>query len=198
MENPRRLPPSLYSPFPFPTPHFSSPLYLPVMASLLGARTTRCASHRAPASNGAVSVPLPVLSPDAPAHDARHIRRSRSSRWRVAVLIAVHVLFAIHLGLWFLSGMRAGVRETLSPVEPSESMYSLEGGLLNAGFIFFILALTSTLLFGRFFCGWGCHIVALQDFCGWLMKKCGIHPKPFRSRLLVFVPLIVALYMFVW
>lgn len=30
------------------------------------------------------------------------------------------------------------------------------------------------------------------------MKKCGVHPKPFRSRLLVFVPVIVALYMFVW
>jgi tetratricopeptide (TPR) repeat protein/ferredoxin len=77
-------------------------------------------------------------------------------------------------------------------------MYTLEGGLVNAGFIFFAAALVSTLVFGRYFCGWGCHIVALQDLCGWLMKKCGVHPKPFRSRLLVFVPLIVALYMFVW
>ena len=30
------------------------------------------------------------------------------------------------------------------------------------------------------------------------MKKMGITPKPFRSRLLVFVPLLAALYMFVW
>jgi tetratricopeptide (TPR) repeat protein/ferredoxin len=30
------------------------------------------------------------------------------------------------------------------------------------------------------------------------MKKFGITPKPFRSRLLVFVPLIAGLYMFVW
>src|SRR5204862_2690071 len=44
----------------------------------------------------------------------------------------------------------------------------------------------------------GCHILALQDFCGWLLKKMGLHPKPFRSRLLVYVPLIGALYMFVW
>src|SRR5688572_19830173 len=155
-----------------------------------------------PAPRKCGSISLPVLASDskgdAPRHDKRTIKKSRTGKWRAAVLIGVHVLFAIHLGLWFLSGMRDGVRETLSPVEPSESMYSLEGGLINAGFIFFVLAIVSTLIFGRFFCGWGCHIIAVQDLCGWIMKKCGVHPKPFRSRLLVFVPLIVALYMFVW
>jgi tetratricopeptide (TPR) repeat protein/ferredoxin len=54
------------------------------------------------------------------------------------------------------------------------------------------------LIFGRFVCGWGCHILALQDFCAWLLKKMGINPKPFRSRLLIYIPLIAALYMFVW
>ena len=88
--------------------------------------------------------------------------------------------------------------QTVSPIEPSESMYTLQNGAINAGFIFFTLAILATMIFGRFVCGWGCHIVALQDFCGWLMKKAGLRPKPFRSRLLIFVPLIVALYMFVW
>jgi tetratricopeptide (TPR) repeat protein/ferredoxin len=69
---------------------------------------------------------------------------------------------------------------------------------VNAGFIFFSLAILATLIFGRFVCGWGCHILALQDFCGWLLKKMRLHPKPFRSRLLVYVPLVAALYMFVW
>ncbi len=77
-------------------------------------------------------------------------------------------------------------------------MYTLELGYLNAGFIFFALALASTLVLGRFFCGWGCHVVALQDLCGWLMKRVGIRPRPFRSRLLLLAPLILALYMFVW
>ncbi len=108
------------------------------------------------------------------------------------MLIGLHVIVAIHVAQWLYSGM------TLSPVEPSESMYTLEKGLLNAGFIFFVLAILSTFLFGRVFCGWGCHVVALQDLCGWLMKKCGVHPKPFRSRLLIFAPLGLALYMFVW
>ena len=77
-------------------------------------------------------------------------------------------------------------------------MYTLQNGAINAGFVFFALAIAATLIFGRFVCGWGCHIVALQDLCAWLMKKIGITPRPFRSRLLVFVPIVAALYMFVW
>ena len=87
---------------------------------------------------------------------------------------------------------------TVSPIEPSETMFTLQRGAVNAGFIFFSLAIIATLIFGRFVCGWGCHILALQDFCGWLLKKMGLTPRPFRSRLLVFVPLLAALYMFVW
>ena len=90
------------------------------------------------------------------------------------------------------------VGKTVSPIEPSETMYTLQKGFINAGFIFFSLAILATLIFGRYICGWGCHILALQDFCGWLLKKMGLHPKAFRSRLLVYVPLIGALYMFVW
>ncbi len=97
-----------------------------------------------------------------------------------------------HFIQWRLMG------QTISPIEPSETMATLQQGAINAGFIFFTLAILATLIFGRFVCGWGCHILALQDFCAWLLKKVGLTPKPFRSRLLVFVPLIAALYMFVW
>jgi polyferredoxin len=106
------------------------------------------------------------------------------------VLIGVHALVAIHITHYLIAG------RTLSPVEPSESMYTLELGYLNCGFIFFAVALSGTLIFGRFFCGWGCHIVALQDFCAWIMKKLGVRPKPFRSRFLAFAPLAAAFYMF--
>jgi len=106
------------------------------------------------------------------------------------VLIGVHALIALHVTHAVVAG------RTLSPVEPSESMYTLELGYVNAGFIFFAVALAGTLVFGRFFCGWGCHIVALQDFCAWIMKKLGVRPKPFRSRFLAFAPLAAAFYMF--
>ena len=120
------------------------------------------------------------------------IKRSRSAKWRAAVLITVHVIIAAHIIQWLISG------STLTPIEPSESMETIRNGVINAGFVFFTLAIVSTLILGRFFCGWGCHIVALQDLCSWLMGRIGVKPKPFRSRLLVWVPLIVALYMFVW
>jgi tetratricopeptide (TPR) repeat protein/ferredoxin len=120
------------------------------------------------------------------------VRKSKRSKWRAGVLIGVHALIALHVTHF------AVTRRTLSPVEPSESMYTLELGYVNAGFIFFAVILLGTLVFGRFFCGWGCHIVALQDLCGWLMKRLGVRPRPFRSRFLAFAPLLVAFYMFAW
>lgn len=126
------------------------------------------------------------------------LKRSTMSRRRAAVLLLVHLAIAAHIVQWLVSGMSDGVRETLSPVEPSEAMYTLEQGLVNAGFVVFVLAIVSTLVLGRWFCGWACHVVALQDLCGWMMKKLGVHPKPFRTRLVVLAPMVLALYMFVW
>ena len=139
------------------------------------------------------SIELPVLntSPNSEVQKG-DIAHPRTRRWRAAALIALTLLMIAHIIQWRLMG------ETISPIEPSETMYTLQRGAINAGFIFFTLAILATLIFGRFVCGWGCHIVALQDFCAWLMNKFGIKPRQFRSRLLVYVPLIVALYMFVW
>ena len=136
------------------------------------------------------SIKLPVLQ-SSPAHKS-DISKSGTSRWRAVALITLQLLMIVHIIQWRFMGT------TVSPIEPSESMYTLQSGAINAGFIFFTLAILATLIFGRFVCGWGCHILALQDFCAWLLKKFGLTPRPFRSRLLVFVPLIAALYMFVW
>lgn len=133
---------------------------------------------------GNLSLPVLTQKPAKP--------RSRMGRWRAAVLILVHLLIAAHIVQWVVAG------STVSPVEPSEAMQTLELGKVNAGFIFFVLAILATLVFGRYFCGWGCHVVALQDLCTWLMHKLGVRPKPFRSRLLVWAPLAFGLYMFVW
>lgn len=147
-----------------------------------------CSTRREPSASGR-SIPLAVLPSSA---RAPGFGRTRTGRRRAIVLLLIHLVFLAHLTHYFVKG------RTLSPVEPSESMYTLEQGLVNAGFIFFSLALLSTLIFGRFFCGWGCHVVALQDLCAWLLSKINIRPRPFRSRLLLFIPLFFALYMFVW
>jgi len=136
------------------------------------------------------TISLPVLMSSA--GGGSQIRRSKTSRWRALALVTLTLLMIAHVIQWRLMGV------TVSPIEPSEAMYTLRDGAVNAGFIFFSLAILATLIFGRFVCGWGCHIVALQDLCAWLMTKLGVKPRPFRSRLLIYVPLIVALYMFVW
>jgi tetratricopeptide (TPR) repeat protein/ferredoxin len=120
------------------------------------------------------------------------VRSSTRGRWRALALIGVHVAFAFHLYHWYTHG------KTMTPVEPSEAMQTLgTEALVNAGFVLFVITILSTLIFGRFFCGWGCHLVAYQDLCTWLLKKVRITVKPFRSRLLVFVPLGAAIFMFV-
>jgi polyferredoxin/tetratricopeptide (TPR) repeat protein len=136
------------------------------------------------------SISLPVLKNHVSPNDG--IRASKTSRWRAGVLITLHLLMIAHIVQWWVMGT------TVSPIEPSEAMHTIQQGAINAGFIFFTLAIVATLIFGRFVCGWGCHIVALQDLCAWLLKKIGLTPRPFRSRLLIYVPLIAALYMFVW
>ena len=136
------------------------------------------------------STELPILPNSAKKND--QVAESRTSRWRAVALIALNLLMIAHIIQWKVTGT------TVSPIEPSETMFTLQNGAINAGFIFFTLAILATLIFGRFVCGWGCHIVALQDFCGWLLQKLGLKPRPFRSRLLVYVPLLAAIYMFVW
>jgi tetratricopeptide (TPR) repeat protein/ferredoxin len=118
--------------------------------------------------------------------------RSTRGKWRALVLLLVHVAIIAHIVHWQLAG------DTITPVEPSETSHALRDGLINAGAIFFAVALLLTLLLGRFVCGWLCHLVALQDACSWMLNKVGIRPKPFRSRLVMLAPLALALYLFVW
>jgi len=137
---------------------------------------------------------LPVLKTSAPQSDDQKsgIRDSRSAWWRAFALITLNVLMILHVIQWWIMG------KTISPIEPSESMFTLQNGYVNAGFIFFSLAILATLIFGRFVCGWGCHVLALQDLCAWILKKIGLKPKAFRSRLLIYIPIVVAFYMFIY
>ena len=157
------------------------------MASADTPKRSRCTGSDV-SSRGAVH--LPVLEGE---HSpSSTIRRSKSGKRRAIVLAIVQVLIIAHVIQWYITG------KTSTPIEPSEAMAFGREGVINAGLIFFVLALLSTLVLGRWFCGWGCHLVMLQDLCGWIMKKFGVRPKAFRSRLLLYVPLILGLYMFLW
>ncbi len=118
--------------------------------------------------------------------------RPSYARLRALSLVAVHVAILLHILHWKLNG------RTLAPLELNELMYTLEAGIITAGFLFMVLVCASVLVFGRFFCSWGCHILALQDSCAWLMRKLGIKPRVVRVKALALVPLGAMLYMFVW
>jgi tetratricopeptide (TPR) repeat protein len=107
-------------------------------------------------------------------------------------LVLVHLFVAAHIVHWKLAG------KTLAPLELNELMYTLEAGIVTAGFLFMVAVVISVAIFGRFFCSWGCHILALQDLCSWLMQKAGIRPRMVRTRALALVPMGAMLYMFVW
>lgn len=114
------------------------------------------------------------------------------SKWRALVLVLVHVAIALHMLHWYTEG------ETLSPLEPSEAMEYSKNSVINAGLVFFAVSGLLTLVFGRFFCGWGCHLVAVQDLCYWMMKRIGIRPKAMHARLLLLVPFCAFFYMFLF
>jgi NAD-dependent dihydropyrimidine dehydrogenase PreA subunit len=118
------------------------------------------------------------------------IRPSRAGKWRALVLILVHVAIVVHVIHWTQSG------STITPVEPSESMQFSTEGVINAGLIFFAVAILSTLILGRWFCGWACHLVAVQDFCRWILEKVGLQPRLVNMGLLRAVPWIAFTYMF--
>lgn len=113
-------------------------------------------------------------------------------RWRALSLSLVYLIFAIHIIHWKVTG------RTLAPLELNEVMYTLELGIITAGFLFMCFLVLGTLIFGRFFCSWACHIMVLQDLCAWILRKLGIRRKPIRSRLLLLVPPLTAFYMFIW
>jgi len=138
-----------------------------------------------------VSISLPVVKTKPPRSHPQS-GGGRRSRWRWTVLITIQVLMIVHVIQWIVTGT------TTTPIEPSEAMAAVKDGIINMGAIFFGLALLSTAIFGRWVCGWACHVVLLQDWCASLLKRVGIRPKPFRSRLLLWLPLLLALYMFVW
>ena len=119
-------------------------------------------------------------------------RSSRYGKWRALALGSVYLLFGIHIAHWKLAGT------TLAPLELNEVMYTLEAGVVTAGFLLMATLAVATAIFGRFFCSWACHILALEDLCSWILRKLRVRVQPVRSRVLMLVPPLALFYMFVW
>ena len=70
-------------------------------------------------------------------------------------------------------------------------------GIINSGVILVILAFITTLIFGRFFCGWACHFGAIQELAWWLLNTMGIKPKTVNSSLVTIMPLFILLNFYI-
>lgn len=119
-------------------------------------------------------------------------KKRNYARWRLYTLVGIHLLFIAHFIHWKLKG------RTLAPLEFNEVLYTIHQGIVTAGFILMAVVMLATLVFGRFFCSWGCHILALQDAAGWIMDKLRIKRQPIRSRTLIWLPVAVMFYLFIW
>ena len=105
-------------------------------------------------------------------------------KYRIISFVIIHVLIFIHV-LWFQNSF-------LGSFDFQEFFDRfIREGVLNAGTIMVIFAFFSTLIFGRFFCGWLCHFGAVQEFAWWVFTKFGIKPKTINSRLITFLPIFV-------
>ena len=100
------------------------------------------------------------------------------------MLLAVNGLFIAHFVQWKMYG------KTVSPAELNEAMFTIEQGVITVGAILLVSILISVFFFGRFFCSWGCHIMALQDLSSWVLQKCHIKPISIRSRVLPLVAVV--------
>ena len=105
---------------------------------------------------------------------------------RIWALLLIHVLILLHI---FIFG-----DEIVGSIDFQEFFHAfIKHGVLNAGAILVIIAFMTTLVFGRFFCGWACHFGAIQEFSWWLLKKININPITINSRLVTILPIILLL-----
>ena len=109
---------------------------------------------------------------------------------RITSLVGVNLLILAHI---YIFG-----DNIIGSLDFQEFFHAfIKFGIINAGVVMVILAFVTTLIFGRFFCGWACHFGAIQELAWWLLNKMGIKPKTVNSSLVTILPLFVLLNFYI-
>ena len=109
---------------------------------------------------------------------------------RITSLVGIHLLILLHI---YIFG-----DNIIGSLDFQEFFHAfIKFGIINAGVVLVILAFITTLIFGRFFCGWACHFGAIQELAWWLMKKMGITPRTVNSSLVTILPLFILLNFYI-
>ncbi len=96
---------------------------------------------------------------------------------RFFVLLLINILIVVHIILWYKLGYQKIGTFSLNGIV---SLFGM--GLLNSAAVFFILVVLTAVLFGRLFCGWGCHFAFFQEFALKILHKIGINPQIIHSK----------------
>ena len=109
---------------------------------------------------------------------------------RITSLVGIHLLILAHI--YYFGD------EIIGSLDFQEFFHTfIKYGIINAGVVLVILAFITTLIFGRFFCGWACHFGAIQELAWWLLNKMGIKPKTVNSSLVTILPLFILLNFYI-
>ena len=87
---------------------------------------------------------------------------SKMQIWRTLSRVLLMILVTIHLVTWYSFGIHV-----VGSIGIEALFAGLSKGIINAGFIFWILVFISAIILGRAFCGWFCWFGGYQELFAW-------------------------------
>jgi polyferredoxin len=83
-------------------------------------------------------------------------------QWRTLSRVGLMLLVATHLITWYFFGVKV-----IGSIGIEALFAGLSRGVVNAGFVFWMVVFASALLLGRAFCGWFCWFGGYQELVAW-------------------------------
>jgi len=126
------------------------------------------------------------------AHQAR--KEKKQLRWRIAAFLVLHLLIGLHLLLWYVYDW-----QVIGAIDMQELFRNfIEKNVLTAGAVFFLALIGLTLIWGRLFCGWMCHIGQVYDLLAAFYARIGVKMRAFPLRLGPLMAFFVLVWYFLW
>jgi polyferredoxin len=88
--------------------------------------------------------------------------KAKMQTLRTLSRILLMVLVTVHIVTWYVLGV-----EAVGSIGIEALFSGLSRGVINAGFVFWMLVFASALLLGRAFCGWFCWFGGYQELVAW-------------------------------
>lgn len=89
-----------------------------------------------------------------------------TQKLRTSSRVLLMLLATVHIVTWYVLGIHA-----VGSIGIEALFSGLSRGVLNAGFVFWMLVFASALLLGRAFCGWFCWFGGYQELVAWGIGK---------------------------